>query len=745
MAITHLYGSLSKNITDIVKGGGCPEIKPPYKRYSVLRYFSKLVHDSIAGATGAVGDGGIFNHTGQGVFASSDTFNGKASNGSWEQFVYETYNLNLNAPVVSGGGIANEYRGLQSNSEIFHGELNALNICNQKEIVPITSMENSIHNIELANDIIEKDVDGYYNYNLLKKDHTMDIIPAGASVPVSKTADLMEFVYLHSFIPKCRSGELYLELIDFNLTGTVTNDYLIHIYYWEDTSDSADIATALRNRNALLADSDDFLSTDNENILVKVLKSSDLQGTGTDNKLIVWLNKLKTTQEKFGVNVLIGFSPQEVRRDEAVTLYDASRVVVTTDQCADIILKFKNANIRTKKMSTSINSLPICYPSFGFKDLDGGTLGGVVVSTYDIKIQLLNSSNIPVNNYGAPGATGTYHGIKNGGADASNSFLTEAISYSSAPGYGNWLGFPSMFFLDGKLAQFSIVKFFCIPAALNPADTYIMRLPNTTDIFGQKINVRGTSYNYDTVKDCFPYDPVTRTSYMHSYDSFPTDYSIKIYAGDDVYTSGGYPLYKDFVDGLTLIKTLTPTEMGQSFVEINSGEDYYLANPLSPTPDQNIATPYFIHEKIYIKKNKYKYFTFLGSDLPAIYPCYFYILLCKDGVDIKNINYGVTVDTSEAGGDPAYYWYYPSGYGSTYAHNVTDSCGDIVSTTYTGTVPTTTETAGFDMSPEYGRAFDDNAVSPTISRLYRNFGAMVYKAPQIIAKTAQPTAENYYS
>lgn len=736
MAITLLYGSMSKNITDIVKGGGCPKIKPPNKNMSVIRYFSKVVLSTHTGEEGVCGDGGHYNQSGVSPYGSNATFQSETSAAIFSQFFYEAIGFNFQNPYATlknGQGTA---------LETFHETSKALNISNQKEVAIYANGAGTVQNIELANDVIEKDGSGYYNYDLYKANQTRSIINASTQLETSQTGELMEFVYLHTFLPKCREGDIYLELHDFDLTGTTTNDYLIYFYYWESTRDNPNIGTALLNTELFASSSGGLLLTPN-NVLVKCVKASELKGTGTNKKLIIWLNRLKTKGEKFGVNVAIGFSPQEVRKDEFVYLYSGTNTHVTNDPISDIVFKFKNAIIKTKKTGETINCTPICYPSYAFKNLEGSTFNAVTVSAYKIKIQLLNSSNQPVNNIGATGATGTHHGPKNGGADASQSWITEAAADGRLAGLDQKLGMPSMHFADGILSQFTMTRFYICNTALVSGQTYTMRMPNFTDLFGQKISQGQTSFSYSTTKSCFPYDPVTRTGYMDVYDSFPTDYTIKVYAGDEPLLSGGQAMWQTMLDSLVLLKTFTAAELGASFVEINSGSAYELASAVADSTSLIVGSPYYHTEKAYIKKNKYRYFTFDGGVLP-LYPCHFYIVLCKDGIDIKNISYGVTVDTSEAGGDPAYYYYYPTGFGSPMTTYVRDSCGDAVSSSSSGTHCTYSELAGIDMSPEYSRVHDDGVLGGGFGRVYKNYGASIFKAPQIIDKSAQPTAENYY-
>jgi len=146
MGITHLRGSLAQNISDITKGGGCPKIKPWNKKYSVLRYFSRMKDDTLPEITGVVGDGGLYQYsTGYLPSGSDNTY--------MSQYFYC-------ANIALSGGLPFFHSVVD-----FPAPNNVLNICNQRELTDPTgyynggwindSASNSICNIELANDVID--------------------------------------------------------------------------------------------------------------------------------------------------------------------------------------------------------------------------------------------------------------------------------------------------------------------------------------------------------------------------------------------------------------------------------------------------------------------------------------------------------------------------------------------------------------------------------------------------------------
>lgn len=623
MTITHLRGSLAQNITEITKGGGCPKIKAPNKKFSVLRYFSRMKDDTIAGVSGVVGDGGYFNDSGYAPSYDGTFYYFHGGTLSWH------LNLNDNIPhVTASGGVG--YSGT------FVGSNNYLNICNRRELLSGSSDDyindagnNSIHNIELANDIIEADGSGYYNYNLYKKSHTMDIIPAGSSTPVSKTAELMEFVYLHAFIAKCRTGELYIEIEDFDLTGATTNDYLIYCYYWETTRDNQNIANAFRNVNNYLSSNANLLLTDQSNTCCKVFKLSDVKGTGTDNKLIIWLNKNKTRAEKFAVNVLIGLKPQDLRRDERYPERGGEGGLIDYNECDDIVFKFKKATIKNKVFATAINNKPMAYPSFGYKNLLADTYAddqhyiAVPIHARDSSYNALPNNSGSIVDFGVP----------NGGASVSSAYWWwNNPSSGFSPGADI---FPCIQYMDSVIYKFFLYGFYKTTLDLDDAQTYILKLPPLTDFSKLKINNATPAI----------------------YQAPSSDFKINIYAGNALQENGvgEYYRYKDLMDSLVLLQSFDVSDLADS-PTVNSGE----------TNSGIVGSPYEYIYECYEKKNKYRFVSFSGATLSALSaPIYFYMSVERSGQSLKTISYSPSL----SGG-----FYYPSGY----AHpNTTGECGQI--------------------------------------------------------------------
>lgn len=695
MTINHLRGSLAKNILDITKGGSCPKIKPT-RRYSVLRYFSRMKDDTYS-VSGPVGDGGYLNDSGVADSAPPFVF-------YYKHTIGPPYNLNLNDNIPNG-------------SSNFAGE-NALNICNRREILS-ASEDNylgdqanpSIQNIQLANEVIEADGSGYYNYNLLKKNHTMDIIPAGSETPVSKTAELMEYVYLHAFIPKCRAGQLYIELEDFELEGDTENDYLIYCYYWETTTDQIDIHRALQNTGGFFSDNDNFLLTDTDNTVCKVFKCSQVQGVGADKKLIIWLNRNKTRNEKFAVNVLIGLKPQDLRRDETVRCNGSveQNPTIVYDECDDILFKFKKATIKIKKFQEEVNNQPIT-PYFGFKDLhdtsDAGETDYISIST-----QALNSAGQAV-------AINTQSGIVEFGPPdggfllAAPYYWQDNITYFSGGGTPSGGFFPPSDYLtqisvNGCISQFSLLRFLKLDVdQIDPTQNYILKLPPITNMSGWNVDVGGGSYvvGPDTV-------------YYDIFGTHATDYVIKIYCGEYPTKGAGYvyPNYKTFLDSLVLLHTFALEDIIEPLVEINSGMQLSTGNPTDGI-DPVVGTPDYGFEKIFVKKNKYKYVEFSGADVASVVFKNFYISLERTSQSIKTISYAPV-----GNGDPSpYTFYYPAGY------------------TENESLPM--EYCTCAVIAEYVRS---KFVSGLYSTYYKNYDAMIFQAPQIINKNETPEPENY--
>lgn len=677
--IRHLRGSLSSNISEINKGGGCPPIKSPIRNHSVLRYFSRFKDDTIAGITGVVGDGGLNNEEGVSYYSPNTTPG---------VFFYEPW-------VQYFSGVSFRYKNLNLNDTIPHtpetdgtfiGGNNFLNICNRRELISGTDDDyindqasNSIQNIELADEVVARDGSNYYNYNLYKKAHTMTITQVGQA-PASKTGELMEFVYLHAFIPKCRAGELYIEIEDFDLTGATTNDYLIYCYYWESTTDQRTMASAFENVNDYLSGNANLLLTDQGNTCCKVFKLSDVKGTGTDNKIIIWLNRLKTKQEKFGVNVLIGLNPQELRRDETFwTDAGVPHPVISYSECDDIVFKFKRATIKTKKFATLINNQPLPFPGFGYK----GLYENVYADNADfitIPIHALDASGnaLPINTQS--GIVG--FGVPNGGATVSSTYtwfndITFGASATSS--------YPHMWFADNLICQFSVYNFYRTTENIISGQNYILKLPTITDAIANKT--------------------ITSSYVLQANNS---DWVIRVYAGNELVSGvgGEYPHYQDMLDSFILLKTITVSTMTDGLLGWNSGSNYNL-----------VGSPYSGGQERKKRKNHYEYVAFAGADLAALSnPIFFYMTIERTAHPITNISYGATGD----GAAPPNTFYFPTGYGNP---NTSNEFGTV------------------NVIAEYLRA---HYVSGTAD-LAKNYHAMLFKAPQIIAKTATPSAENYYS
>lgn len=685
---TLLSGSLSQVITDIVKGGGCPEIKAPNKRYSVLRYFSRMKDDDYA-ITGPVGDGGYINDSG---YSPSGIV-----------FFYNKVGLNLNDNIPHG-------------SSVFPGSNNALNICNRREILSATEdnylndeLSPSIHNIEGENDVIEKDIDGYYNYNLLKKNHTMTITPAGGS-PVSKTADLMEYVYLHAFIPPCRSGEIYLEIEDFDIVGSVTNDYLIYCFMWETQREKSNIRSVLENTEGFFSDNDDFLLTNNNNTVCKVFKASQVKGTGDNKKLVIWLNRNKTRSESFAVNVLIGFKPQDMRRDEQQPCPNSTDTlpVIRYDDCDDTIFKFKKATIKTKRYSTTINNQPIT-PNFGYK----GLLENVYADDTDyivITTHALNSSGeaVPINTQTGIVEFGPPEG---GSSPISAPFYWQdnVLYYYAGGGFGDTDYLMQRSF-NGAIDRFSLLRFLRTTETLDPSQSYILKLPPLTNMSAWNIDIKGGSYNINI--------PPPTDFYFDIFGTHATDYVIKIYCGEyPEQAPGQYPRFRTFLNSLVLLHTFNLTDIIETLVEANSGDPLSIGTAIDGV-DPVIGTPYYGFEEIFTKKNKYKYITFSGASVEGITFKNFYISLERSSQSIKTISYAPVGD-----GDPfPFTFYFPSGV-TPYLENPIERCACAAISEYTRT------------------RYDGG-----LNSVYcKNYDAMIFKAPQIINKNETPEPENYTS
>lgn len=659
MGFELLRGSLSKNILDLTKSAGCPAIPLPFKNHSVIRYFSRMQSTAVSAKSGVVGDGGWY--------FLPDPLNMTSFN------YYANINLNAKFPFTA----------LVTFGDNVEGENNYLNICNQKEFISYSDYSNTIQNIEKADDIIEADMDGYFNYYLYRPNYTQDIIIAGTDTPVSKTAELMEFVYLHAQVPKCKTGELYIEIENFEITGTITNDHFIYVYYWETLLDSSTIEGAL---------SDDdhsgtypyILDTNNLNAPVKIMNLSDLQGEGTNKKLVIWLDRLKTPGERLAVHVAIGFKPQDFRKDNI----GYNSVAKSTDLPSDIIFKFKKAIIKIDKTKNNlIGASPLPFPDFGYKDLLDDTYANW--ATYPHLITIPMQYMTSAGNVGPDAGLNTITSLSypNGGAQGDNlGWYSALYGYQASPNYLSSAYFCINEFTNGAgktsietiyeanvLHSVTMLKFYQVSGQeFNDSETYRIKLPWLGDPHKFKVNT---------------------TSFLS-----PDDFEFKVFAGSVLETASGdyWPLYQDLIDSLVLLGTFTASELTGGFITMNSGSALTA-----------VGSPFAGIEEGLNKDNYARYCEFSGSLIPSVGRVCFYIAMSKVGEDFRDLTYAVS------GTEPL-----PTGYNDTLYQK-----------------------AGCQIKPQY--AIDNHFSS--YGGVFINYDSMIYQAPQIIDITAQPTAEKYFT
>lgn len=640
---TLLNGSLSQNITDIVKGGGCPAIPKPFKRHSVIRYFSRFRSVAEPLVDGVVGDGGIYY-----IASESTPIN-----------YYNNINLNAKFPFTAS----------ITHGDDVNGKDNYLNISNQTEMVARADLVNTIQNIERADSRITVDMSGYYNYYLFRPSYTQNIIIAGTETPVSKTANLMEFVYLHAKIPKCKSGELYIEIEDFDITGTITNDHFMYVYYWETVRDASTTADALAD-SAKSGTYPNILDTHNGNAPIKIMNLSDLQGTGTNKKLVIWLDRQKLPSENIAVHVAIGFKPNDL----------VSKAGYTQDLPSDIIFKFKKATIKIDKTKNGLIAVtPMAFPNYGYKNLKDDTYAEWREASphfITMPMQYITSAGNVGPDLGLNPITSV--GFPRGGARGDNLSWWSGVSrYSGTYPSGLNVGSGNEFFTGpGKTAventyigntmhSISILKFFQTSLqTINATGTYRIKLPWLGDPNRYKLNAG--SFAADS------------------------DFEFKVYAGAQLTTASGdyWPNYQALVDSFVLLGTYTAAQLGGGFI----------TNSVTPS---NLG---------FYKNNYARYCEFDGADIPIVGTVCFYLALTKVGEDLKTLSYTVY------GALP-----YATGHDDNYYQN--QWC---------------------QVKPQYAIdvLFDAGINS---SKIYLNYDAMVYQPPQIIDKTAKPTAEKYFT
>lgn len=533
MGITHLAGGLGKNITDIVKGGGCPHPYNPLKGYNRLQYFSlKSVYSSTyaTAMSGVVHDGGYVNFMPTEVFGSDRYY--VRDNG------HDGRDLPTSPPYTGEGGLVNFSAVGNFPYTLNAGELgvpnthenfcdNYLNITNQIEVVEMPvkysgPLSETLSHIT-EDSYIEKDVDGYYTYYLFRPNFSMDITPKNTGIEVNKTGNLMEFAVLKQHFLKCQYGQIYLEINDFVLTNqsdlydvcfniSVNNEALTN---WTSFS-RYDYGVAHS-----LADDGDLISTNNNNYPVKIIRSNQF-GDGTNKKIVIWLNIDKVKGEDFWVYMTIGMRPSELMQTRYMqypnpadgdSTYIASNCHIPSTDC---IFKFKSANFKIKKNADPVDCLPVFWPTAGFRNIHlitAPTLGSKFIGGCGrLDIQNVWATFPPVNLIG---------GVE------PISLRESQLKIGQVPGYA-----PRYYWADMLLKVNDDLK----------DETYKLRLPRFSNC---------TRYSYDNVTyPAAPYQPSSET------------YVLRVYAAPVAHPS----YFKEDWEGrAVLLGTYTLSELGVSY------------------------------------------------------------------------------------------------------------------------------------------------------------------------------------
>lgn len=702
MGFTHLRGSLAKNISDITKGGGCPEPKSPMINFNVLRYFSKVIRGQDLFYNSGDGDfPNVYNSVaGDGGAAGCSNITGTRLAHIDSPYGSPIINMNLNAGIP--------YNDTEDQND-FYGNRSYLNICNQFEIVAATHSEGSTCNIEIQDTTTEKDEEGFYIYKLFKPNDTRNIVLAGETEPTSKTAHLMEFVFLHGEIPKCKKGNVYLEIEDFEIEGDVSKDNFIYFYYWEGDK-KLNLKDSLYHERDTVIDKTNFLSTDNENIPIKICKLSDLQGNGLDKKLIVWLHKNKARGEKYYFNLLIGLKPEQLRSDYLQRGAEEVRTGTPDIPTSEIIFKFKNAKVKvSKQKNLTINSMPIPYPNYGYIGLyDSEANFRAEYKQINLDIVALQSNGKSVDVF--PDSNVVGFGLPDGGTDTGFEWIlwngaTSDLIYNEALGSA---------YIDGVASRVKALIFHKCAETLSESKQYKLKLPPFSDLCSMRMD-----YSYTT---CEGHDNPTLDREDTSNGGV---YKLRIYAANNLTSSSGqrYPNLKTWVDSFILIDELEYSEFSQNIVDYNSGEPkYYYEGPFEGAchPVQYLTDVlYGDADEISARRNRAISIDVDGALIAGFDgDLCFVATLEKDGEDIRSATYSKAVgETGDAYPVGLSHWQRFSGY-------------DV------GVILHYDEYSIIEPNPELGLAGIN---------WWRNYDSMLYMPPQIIDKTDIAEPENYSS
>lgn len=701
MGFTHLRGSLAQNISDITKGGGCPEPKSPMINFNVLRYFSKVIRGQDLFYNSGDGDfpNAYDSVAGDGGFAGLIKLVGVANSTPITPDFYDKRQININ---LNAGIPYNDMEDTYS----FYGNQSYLNICNQFEIVPPNHSSGSTCNIEIEDTKTEKDDEGFYNYKLFKPNDTRDIILAGDTEPTNRTAHLMEFVFLHAEIPKCKRGHIYLEIEDFEIVGDVSKDNFVYFYYWEGDNKFT-VKDSLYHERSTVIDKTNFISTDNGNIPIKICKLSDLQGNGINKKLIIFLHKDKSKGERYYFNLLIGLKPEQLRSDYLQRGETNVRTGTPDIPTSEIVFKFKNAKLKiSKERDLIINSKPVPYPYYGYIGLyDSEANYRLEYKLINLRIVALKSDGKSVAVY--PDSNVVGFGLPNGG-------IVNGLPYSFVYGDNSYNGALGSSYVDSVTTECKALVFHRCIETLSADKQYKLKLPPFSDMCTMRMD-----YSYTICEEAE--DPS-----LHRRDTTNgTNFKLRIYAGNNLTQSSGqlYANLKTWVNSFVLLAELEWDEFTQEIVDYNSAEPkyYYVDVEELCHPTEYITDVLYedAHE-ISARRNRAISIDVAGSLIAGFQgDLCFVAILEKEGEDIRTASYAKAVgETGDA---------YPAGFSHWQ------------------------RVSGFDngvILPYCEYSIAEQAGSSggfPLTNWFRNYDSMLYMPPQIIDKTDIAEPENYSS
>lgn len=677
----------------------CPKTPDQVYKYNVFRYFSrnrvfKLFDEtkpdqsscpspaSITKNRGVIGDGGVLWH---------------------QQFKYDR-------PEGDAQMYNNTYFGSDYPLASHMGYENFLAISNNREFLKYDESEGtfealyetrdrcrpSLHHL-FVDDDLRKPTEDPVTIQLFKKNHSETFTDEVNTEEMNETGDLMEFLHLHTHIKKCQKGTLYVELYDLDITGA-TSDGMLYVYVSEiDRQAHNSQAQCFKDISNQISQENFYSTGTRGNRCSQAVRISDIAGNVTDKKII--LNTGITSvkgQEKF-VSIIIGLKPAEV--DYSAEYYSEtgsgslypSNAMNYSEIGSDVKMTYTKVRMKLKNFGAEVNNVkPLFSPSEGFIDLvDNDTATAMNdpwlrgQATYMVLDALGRAWN------GVGTHSGNW-GLPNGNTTSSQSYVLGGATSVDVP--SSLLPAQSFILIrDGKHLSSTYVHL-CNASDLDRTKTFILRIPRCQGAWSGAMS--GHNSLFDTI------------SGVSSVSA-----NVVLFAGEmtgrvNPSVGGTVPAMKVFADSLQVVQSWpVATFYSQARDYYHTAESYNVDDTTSegvPSQVHNTDTN-VVSDWLYVEIDLSLY--------DAIDNLNFWLGWQVDGIDVRSNNSGTLSST-------------------------------------TSRVPTgNLASSDFNAYPQKGATLYLRPVYEiqSGSNTFMNYGAMMFRAPQIIEVDEEITAENYYS